>query len=50
VVSSAFAEQSIELGLADRPRLERIAAGWREWAADPDAWFAVLNGEILGRP
>ena len=27
----------------------RIAAAWRTWASDPDAWFAVLHGEILAR-
>ena len=29
--------------------LEDIAAAWRAWAANDDAWFAVLHGEILGR-
>ena len=29
--------------------LERIADAWRTWASDPDAWFAVLHGEILAR-
>ena len=24
-----------------------IADAWRGWAAEPDAWFAVLHGEIL---
>ena len=50
VVASAFGEQAVQLGLTDMAGLERIAVGWREWAADDDAWFAVLNGEILGRP
>ena len=27
-----------------------MAAAWRAWAATPDAWFAVLHGEILATP
>ncbi len=49
VVESAFAEQAKNRGFADATRLAAIADGWREWLADPDAWFAVLNGEILCR-
>jgi hypothetical protein len=26
-----------------------MASAWRRWAAAPDAWFAVLHGEILCR-
>lgn len=47
VTSSAFAEQAQAGGLASTDDLERIAAAWRNWAASPDAWFAVLHGEIL---
>lgn len=49
VGSSDFAEQARFRGFADTDRLARIAAGWRDWAAHPDAWFAVLHGEILCR-
>jgi len=49
VTSSDFAEQATTRGLADEQQLTEIATGWRNWAADPDAWFAVLNGEILCR-
>ncbi len=49
VLSSSFGDQALERGFADDARLSGIADGWREWAADPDAWFAVLNGEILCR-
>ena len=27
-----------------------MAAAWRAWAATPDAWFAVLHGEVLATP
>ncbi len=46
---SGIAEQAIASGIATRDELEDIAAGWREWLAHPDAWFAVLHGEILAR-
>ncbi|MBT1001404.1 methyltransferase domain-containing protein [Paenarthrobacter sp. DKR-5] len=49
VLHSAFAEQALERQLADRAALERIAAGWRRWAAAPDGWFLIPNGEILAR-
>ena len=29
--------------------LREIAEGWRRWARHPDAWYAVLHGEILCR-
>lgn len=49
VTDSAFARQAVEYGLATRAALGRIADGWRAWNAAPDAWFAVLHGEILAR-
>ena len=49
VTLSSFAQQAPERGLASLDQLEELAAGWREWAAHPDAWFAVVNGEILAR-
>lgn len=41
-----FAEQAVTHG-ADAARLDGIADGWRRWGADPDAWFAILHGELL---
>lgn len=49
VVDSGVAQQALAAGLADAAELAALAAGWRSWAAHPDAWFAVLNGEILCR-
>ena len=46
---TAFAEQALAYGLATREELGEIAAGFRRWAASGDAWWAVLNGEILCR-
>jgi ubiquinone/menaquinone biosynthesis C-methylase UbiE len=50
VVGSALATQALERGLATEAELEGIAAGWRRWAEDPDAWFSVLHGELLAAP
>ena len=48
-VKSSYAANAIGGGHATSEDLARIADGWRAWAADPDAWFAVLHGEILCR-
>jgi SAM-dependent methyltransferase len=47
IVESSLAEQVIGGDHAQLDDLKRIAAAWRTWASDPDAWFAVLHGEIL---
>jgi SAM-dependent methyltransferase len=46
---SSFAEQALAYGLSSRDELTRIAASWRAWAQQPDAFFSVLHGEILAR-
>ena len=46
---SDFAQQAVAQGLSDRMELDQLAAGWRSWGGLPDAWFAVLHGEILCR-
>lgn len=48
--SSRFGRQAVEYGVATPAELEEIAAGWREWAADPAGWFTVLHGEVIARP
>ncbi len=49
VRESSYATQALEYGLSDRAELDAIAAAWRTWAEAPDAWYAVLHGEILAR-
>ncbi len=44
---SAFAEHARRLDLASPGDLVEIAQAWRQWAACPDGWFAILHGEIL---
>jgi ubiquinone/menaquinone biosynthesis C-methylase UbiE len=49
ITQSALAQQALERGLATPELLDELARAWREWAAHPDGWFVVLNGEILAR-
>ena len=46
---SSFADHAVTHGVTDRAGLERIAAGWREWAASDDGWFLMPHGEIIAR-
>jgi len=50
VVGSALAGQAVERGISTQAELRELAAGWRRWAEDADAWFSVLHGEILATP
>ncbi len=50
VTSTALGTRAVELGLATEDDLAGLADGWRSWAATPDAWFAVLHGEVLATP
>ena len=34
-------------GISTPDELADIAAGWQAWADAPDAWFAVLNAEVV---
>ncbi|MFD9335405.1 methyltransferase domain-containing protein [Streptomyces sp. NPDC060028] len=47
--ASAYADITTRGGHATAAELARIAAAWRTWGAEPDAWFSVLNGEVLCR-
>ena len=48
-VKSDYASAATAGGYATAADLERIADGWRTWAADQDGWFLVPNGEIICR-
>jgi SAM-dependent methyltransferase len=47
ITQSSVATQAIEYGLATRDDLEAIAAAWRTWARDPDAFFMYTNVECV---
>jgi SAM-dependent methyltransferase len=36
-------------GLGTKQDIDAIVAAWREWAAHPDGWISVLQGELLIR-
>lgn len=42
-----FADRAAALNAADRDELAAIAAGWREWAQQPDGFFAFIHGEVV---
>jgi ubiquinone/menaquinone biosynthesis C-methylase UbiE len=48
-LESAFAVDAVERGHATRAELERVSAGWLEWAQSPDGWLAMPHGEVLAR-
>ncbi len=48
VVESDFAEHAVENGLATRSELQEIAQAFRQWSAQPDGFWAWLNGEVIG--
>jgi len=45
--NSALATQLQESGLASAEECAAIAAGWHTWASAHDAWFVVVNGELI---
>lgn len=49
ILESDLSRQLVNSGLATGAELDEISAAWREWAADPDGWFAIPNGEIICR-
>ncbi len=49
VVASDLARQAVDRRLATTDELAAIAAGWRRWAEQEDAWFCVLHGQLLAR-
>ncbi|KAJ5240976.1 methyltransferase-UbiE family protein [Penicillium citrinum] len=47
VQSSGFATTAIEEGFSSQGELDNIAAGWRAFVQDDNAWFGLLHGEVL---
>ncbi|KAJ7608785.1 S-adenosyl-L-methionine-dependent methyltransferase [Roridomyces roridus] len=46
VLSSNFAKTSVERGFLTQEDLDNIGQAWRDWGAQPDAWFAMIHGEL----
>ncbi|MFC5746952.1 class I SAM-dependent methyltransferase [Actinomadura rugatobispora] len=49
MLRSSVADRAVAGGHATREDLRRVYAGWKEWAAADDGWYAVVHGEILCR-
>jgi hypothetical protein len=49
ILTSALATQLVDDGLATTDELHEISEAWTAWAEDPDAWIALLHGELLAR-
>ena len=49
ITDSPFARHAEREGLATAADRQRIADGWRAWAADPDGWLTIPHGEVLCR-
>jgi ubiquinone/menaquinone biosynthesis C-methylase UbiE len=47
VRQSEFASQSLEYGLSTASELQGIAEAFLQWAADPEALFIVVHGEVI---
>ena len=48
VPDSDFAEHAVGYGLATRAELQKISAAFRQWAGQPDGFWAWVNGEVIG--
>ena len=46
---SSFGEQAVSYGLSTTDELRMMAAAFRAWSAQPDAFFMVPHGESLAR-
>lgn len=49
LTKSSLAHRALASGVATEEDLEEAADAWRQWAADDDAWFAVVHGEVLAQ-
>lgn len=47
-VGSTFSQQASEQGVTAADQ-RRISGGWLAWGEAPDAWFAILHGELLAQ-
>jgi ubiquinone/menaquinone biosynthesis C-methylase UbiE len=46
-LQSNLADRAVEHGIATRSELEDIAAAWRTWGRDPDAFFCFSHTEVV---
>ncbi len=48
VIDSDFANHAVSNGFATRSELQEISDAFRQWAAQPDGFWAWINGEVIG--
>ncbi|MCY3576232.1 MAG: methyltransferase domain-containing protein [bacterium] len=48
VIDSDFAEHAVGNGFATRDELQEISEAFSQWAAQPDGFWAWVNGEVIG--
>ena len=48
VTDSDFADHAVDNGFATRQELQEISDAFRQWAAQPDGFWAWINGEVIG--
>jgi ubiquinone/menaquinone biosynthesis C-methylase UbiE len=46
-LKSNIADKALEYGIATRPELESIAAAWRQWGSDRDAFFCFSHTAVV---
>jgi SAM-dependent methyltransferase len=49
ILKSDMAATALATGAATPVDLQGISDAWRTWADDPDAWLAILHGELICR-
>ncbi|MDR6322832.1 class I SAM-dependent methyltransferase [Actinoplanes couchii] len=49
ILKSDMSDKALKSGAATQEDLEKISAGWQEWAEARDGWFTVPHGEIICR-
>src|SRR5207245_6725299 len=47
ILRSSLADKALAHGIATRSDLEGIAAAWRAWGRDPDAFFCFSHTEVV---
>jgi hypothetical protein len=49
VLQSHFKTNAIKFGGVTEEEIQRISEAWGEFATTQDAWYTVVNGEMIAR-
>lgn len=47
MIKSDFARTALSNGIATKQQLQDASEVWRKWSRQEDAWFTVINGEVV---